>query len=306
MKRLALALGSLIATNCFATAPLDTLRECAVTASSGLHGLKALRGVCPDLPAALDSLGLDKVLFDGWSENLNVHGLHDLIALNYRYTRPSGSSVLDASAVPGILQALKAEQAAPEVSWWRSFKNWIKQWLEHSDSSIAKWIKHLLDGVLSSAKVSSGFLQAFVYIVTIFAALGAVAVIVYELRAAGFVDRYRRKRAAVNSTEDSPSRSLSDEEPPGQADTPAAVLRALVGRLLQTGRLATERSLTHRELITRAAFDGEVQKGVFARVARCAEGNMYGAEPAASEVAEVVTRQGWELLQQLSTPASTQ
>lgn len=303
--RLALALGSLIATRCFAAAPLETVRACATGASAGLYGLKNLSAVCPDLQAALGSLGLDKILYEGWQGNLNVHALHDVLNLHARYSRPSNLNVLDTSGVPGILQSLKDERAAPGMSWWRSFENWIKQWLKHSDSSIAKWIKHLLEDVLGSTKISSGFVRAFVHIVTIFAALSALAIVVYELHAAGFVDRYGRKRAATNAAEESASRSVTDEESPAHENTPAGVLRALVKRLLQTGRLASERSLTHRELIARTAFDSEGQKSAFAQVSRCAEGILYGAEPAATAVAETVTRQGRELLQQLSATAST-
>jgi hypothetical protein len=78
------------------------------------------------------------------------------------------------------------------------------------------------------------------------------------------------------------------------------LLRALVKRLLQTGRLSVERSLTHRELIARTSFDSDGQKAVFANVARTAETILYGSNPPAAEHLETVTRQGRELLRQLS------
>jgi hypothetical protein len=80
---------------------------------------------------------------------------------------------------------------------------------------------------------------------------------------------------------------------------PSGLLRALVRRLLETGRLGGERSLTHRELISRASFDSEGQHAVFGAVARLAETVLYGSKPAAPEDLQSVTRRGRELLQQI-------
>ena len=299
-----LVLGSLIATTCFAGVPLDTVRDCATTASPTLHGLKDLGAVCPELQAALGTLGLDKILYEGWQDKLNVHALHDVIDLSERYSGPRWPGAPDTSAVPGILQVLKDEQAPQVISWWHSFKNWIKQWLEHSDSSIAKWIKHIFENVFDTTKVSPAFLQAFVYIVTILTGLGAVVVIVRELKAAGIGGRFRRVRSALNSAKDGFKHPPTEEETSADENTPAGLLRALVKRLLQTGRLTTERSLTHRELIARTSFDSDGQRTIFSNVARTAETILYGSAPAAPEFLETVTRQGRELLMQLSETAS--
>lgn len=305
-SRLVLALGSLIATACFAGVPLDTVIDCAATASPSLYGLKDLGPVCPNLRAALGTLGLDKILYKGWQDKLNVHALRDVIDLSERYSGsgPRSPGVPDTAAVPGILQALQDQQAPQVVSWWRSFKNWMKQWLENSDSSLAKWIKHLLDGVLGATQVSPVVLQAFIYTVTILTALTAVLLVVRELKAAGILARFRRKRSAMNSAENSLGHSSMDEKSPADENTPAGVLRALVRCLVQTGHLATERSLTHRELIARASFDSEAQKGAFAGVAVAAEVLLYGSQPAVPELLESVTRQGRELLLQLARTAS--
>jgi hypothetical protein len=304
-SRLVLALGSLIATTCFAGVPLDTVRDCTTTASPTSYGLKNLTAVCPELPAALGALDLDKILYEGWQDKLSVHALRDVIDLSEHYSSTRWRGAPDTSAVPGILQALKDEQAPQAVSWWHSFKNWIKQWLEHSDSAIAKWIKHLFDTVLDATNVSPAFLQAFVFIVTILAGLAAVVVIVRELKAAGIGGRLRRIRSALNANQNSSKLRPANEEAPADENTPAGVLRALVKRLLQTGRLAAERSLTHRELIARTSFDSDGQKIVFANVARTAETILYGSQPAAPEFLETVTRQGRELLLQLSETANT-
>jgi hypothetical protein len=158
---------------------------------------------------------------------------------------------------------------------------------------------------LDTGNVSPAFLQAFVYIVTFLTGLAAVVVIVREFKAAGMGSRFIMVRSALNSARNSLGPPPMDEEACADENTPAGLLRALVKRLLQTGRLTAERSLTHRELIARTSFDSDGQKTVFANVARTAETILYGPAPAAPEFLEIVTRQGRELLLQLSETAST-
>jgi hypothetical protein len=302
-SRLILALGSLIATTCFARAPLDTVRDCATVASPSVYGLKNLGAVCPELPAALGALGLDQILYQGWQDKLSVHALRDVVDLSERYSSPRWRGAPDTTAVPRILQALQNEQAPQAISWWHAFTTWIKKWLEHSDSLIAKWIKHIFDGILDSTNVSPVFLQAFVYIVTTLTGLAAIFVIARELKAAGVGRRFRRARTALHSQQGSSIHPPTNAAACADENTPAGLLRALVERLLRTGRLRSERSLTHRELIASTYFDSEAQKTIFASVARTAETILYGSETAAPEFVESVTRRGRELLQQLSAIA---
>jgi hypothetical protein len=302
-SRLILALGSLIATTCFAREPLDTVRDCATVASPSVYGLKNLAAVCPELQAALGALGLDQILYQGWQDKLSVHALRDVLDLSERYSTRRRQGAPDTIAVPGILQALQNEQAPQAVSWWHAFTTWIKQWLEHSDSPIAKWIKQIFDRISDSTHVSPAFLQAFVYIVTALTALAAIFVIARELKAAGIGRSSRRARTALNSQQNPSIHPPTDAATCADENTPAGLLRALVGRLIRTGRLRSERSLTHRELITSTYFDSDAQKTIFAAVARTAETILYGSESAAPEIVDSVTRQGRRLLQQLSVIA---
>jgi hypothetical protein len=79
----------------------------------------------------------------------------------------------------------------------------------------------------------------------------------------------------------------------------------LVERLLQTGRLRAERSLTHRELVSRSTFDDESQRAAFAAVAGTAESILYGPRPAQADELRQVLRQGEVLLAQMPTSASS-
>jgi hypothetical protein len=303
---LAVALAALLASTRLAAAPLDTVRECAAAASPTVYGLKDLRAVCPQLQAALGTLGLDEILYEGWQDKLNVHALRDVLDLAQRYSGPKWHGVPDTASLPAILQSLQDRQSPQVVSWWHSFKSWLKHFLDRSDSAVAKWIKHILNDWLGHAEVSSGFLDAFIYVVTALVAIAAIVLIVRELKAAGVGRRVRRAQSATGTAQNPMSHaSATDDETAPDPGSPAGLLRALVTRLQQTGRLATERSLTHRELIARSVFDSEAQKSVFAGVARTAESILYGAQTAAPEFLEQVTRQGRELLMQLSRSKST-
>ena len=302
----ALALGGLIASSWVSAAPLDTLRDCTAIAGPGVSGLKDLGAACPDLTEALGELGLDAELYEGWQRNLNAHALQDAIYLSERYSKSNwqSRSVPNTAELPAILQALQAQQGPQDVSWWRSFKSWLKEWLTHSNSVVANWLKGLLERWLGRAEISIGFLQMFTYIVAALTVIAAIVVIVGELRAAGVGRRF-----GISRREAKGGGPLSDPfEAPAAATLsgPAELLRLLVQRLVRSGRLVAERSLTHRELIALSAFDSETQRSTFAAVAETAESMLYGSVTASAERLEQVTREGQDLLRQLSMPAATQ
>ena len=66
------------------------------------------------------------------------------------------------------------------------------------------------------------------------------------------------------------------------------LLRMLVATLVQSGRLRTERSLTHRELCARATFDDAQQRQSFQRVAALAERTVYGSRDVPAEEVEPI------------------
>ena len=304
LLRLVLALSGLITSSWLAAAPLDTVRECAASAAPGVSGLKDLSAACPKLAEALGDLGLDTMLYEGWQRDLKVHALQDAIELSDRYAKTNWRSAPSTAELPAILQSLRDEQAPPVVSWWHSLKSWLQEWLNHSDSALANWLKGLLDRWLGRAEISTGFLQMFVYVVAALTVVAAIVVIVRELRAAGVGRRFRKSRPPAKPGH--PSNDPFEAMETAAQTGPAELLRLLVRQLLQTGRLRAERSLTHRELIARSAFDSDTQRRAFADVAETAESILYGSVTASAERVARVTREGQDLLAQLSISASTQ
>jgi hypothetical protein len=134
--------------------------------------------------------------------------------------------------------------------------------------------------------------------------LAAIVVIIRELGAAGMARRLGAATRTRGARRGRSQRPASAGEAASALSGVAELLHALVQRLLQSGRLKAERSLTHRELIARSAFDNEAQRTAFAGVARTAESLLYGSQGTAPEVLEQVTHQGRALLLQLSNSTS--
>ena len=297
--RLALTLAVLVASTAPAAAPLDVVRECAAAASPGVSGLKNLSAVCPQLDTALTALKLNEILYEGWQDKVSAHALQDAAVLAERYSGSKQQRSLDQGVLRGILGSYKSQQERPD-SWWHALQDWFKRWLAHSNSTLANWLNQFWDRWLSHAEVSPGFLKVFMYGLTALVLSAAIVVIIRELNAAGMARRLGTATRARGARRGGSQRPASDGEAASAVGSVAELLRALVQRLLQSGRLKAERSLTHRELIARSAFDNESQRVVFAGVAHTAESLLYGSQVAAPEVLEQVTRKGRALLLQLS------
>jgi hypothetical protein len=282
-----------------AAAPLDVVRKCADTAPPTLNGMKALEAVCPGLQDALASLRFDKILIEGWQQKINAHALADVDALARQYSR-SQSRAPDTASLPNILESLR-EQTPKNSSWWQSFKIWLKNWLSHSDSALANWLNRLLERWSAHADVSVTFLTIITYCLAALVVIAAVLVVVREVRAVRVGRRARRAAQPKSANALTPQTGLDPGLVPGSAtDALAVLLRALVKRLLQLGRLRADRSLTHRELVIRSVFENDEQRAAFAAVAYGAESNFYGPRNKAPDPADEVKRRGEVLLTQLA------
>ena len=294
---------ALLISSWVAAAPLDVVRQCADTASPAVNGVKALEAVCPGLQDALAEAGFDKILIEGWQEKMNAHALADLGGLAQRYARSQWHAP-DTASLSKALESLQA-QAPKGSSWWQSLKTWLKNWLARSDSTLASWLNRLLDRWSASTDVSVTFLRIVTYCLTALVVIAAVVIVVREIRAAGVGRRARRGAGAESSNTVAPQTDLELGLVAGSAtDALAALLRALVMRLLQLGRLRADRSLTHRELVLRSVFESEEQRAAFAAVAFGAEANFYGPGGRTAHSSEDVQRCGELLLAQLAQSKS--
>ncbi len=267
--------------------PIEVIEECSSSAAEDSIGLTALEEECPGLTRALEQSGYLALLSTASRDGLNAYDLSDLLQLDYRYEEAAPRDVEVGTLAP-ILDSLSAQQPERPLTWFERFKRWLRSMLERRRDSSDDWLSRWLDNVDIPSAVGRAILFASIALI-----IGlTILVIVNELRAAG-VFRKRRGTLDADVIAGGTAAAAGDDSADLDAlpvDRKAQVLlRMLVRTLVQSGRLRTERSLTHRELCARAAFDDAQQRESFRRVAALAERTVYGVgDVPAAEVEPVV------------------
>jgi hypothetical protein len=259
--------------------------------------VEALETSCPQLESALSQLEVAQWLEKGWEHRLDRKQLGDLASLIERYQGSAPQGLIDAASLPGILKTLRQPEVTAAPSAWDVFKSWISAWLSRFDRDLGSWVDRLLGRIGSAASLASILLYGLIGLVLI----AAGAVVVNELRAAGLLRRSAAPSSARAARLDLPmaaAQSPAIETLPIY-ERPAQLLRLLVRRLRETGRLDRERALTHDELVARGVFDTTGQRAAFRAVAGLAARILYGAQrPPPSEV-EPALAEGSALLTQI-------
>ena len=270
------------------SAPLDIIGDCSDSADEEAVGLTALEEECPGLTRALEQSGYLPLLSTSLRDELDVYDLSDVLTVDDWYAEDSSAPNPDVAALGPILDSLRAQQPERPLTWFERFKRWLRSIAERQERDSDNWLSRWLDKTRVTEAVATTLL--FIALGLILAV--TVLVIVNELRAAGVF----RKRLAIEDESTASGMTTPADDATVDLDTLPAdrkvsmLLRMLVKTLVQSGRLRTERSLTHRELCARANFDDAGQRESFQRVAALAERTVYGSsEVAASEVEPIVT-----------------
>jgi len=252
-------------------APRQRLHDCLQRASPQLRGIEALRADCPEIGTDLGDLGLDALLPEDWKGRISPRAAADLAMLADRYAQQSARVAPSASRLQAIARDLHAPP--PAVTWWQRLRSWIASWLGSDRNRWPDWLRSLAHWH------SAGIILLYGCIVLVL--VGAVAVLVIELRAARLIGAGRQprlpRRLVMEATgSDESTISLSDVEAAPESLRPAILLRLLVTALASSRRLDRDSIMTCRELITAARFDNKGQREIFASVALLAEQVLYG------------------------------
>jgi hypothetical protein len=292
----AVALAALLDAPASAAAPIDVVRDCAATVPAISTGIRDMSAACPGIEEAIRSSGLEPLLYDGWRQRLSRDALRDVVGLRDAYGGSAPSQPVDSAALAGVLRDLSREQSRVPPTWWEAFKAWLHEWLRSHHAGSLTWLDRWLDSLQRSLTVLNVLSYSLLGLVLIAAAI----IIVNEMRAAGLIHRRRpRPGGAVRRPAPAPAAADAPAESLPLGDRLSSLLRLLVARLMQTGRLQSERSLTHRELVARARLDSEAQRLAFAAVAFTAESLLYGGVDAQPERLSSVLREGRTLLAEL-------
>lgn len=268
--------------------PRRVIDQCSRKAlvDEAVVGLAALEEKCPGLTRALDESGHLALLSTASRATLDAYDLGDFEQIDDWYAEPAARNI-DVDTLGPILDSLRVQEPERPLTWFERFKRWLRTLLERREGSEDDWLSRWLEDV----SISEAVARVLTYL-SIALILGlTVAVIVNELRVAG-VFRKRQGMQEAGAVIAGPARAADDEAADLDSlpvDRKAqALLRMLITALVQSGRLRTERSLTHRELCARAAFDNAGQRESFRRVAALAERTVYGSGVVPPEEVEAV------------------
>lgn len=305
MRVAALALLLLTAPTVFAQADgsaRQVLDDCVESIDREIVGMAAIEAACPGLEAALVDLGVAPFLPEQQRETLGLNGLISLQSLLERYRETPETGAVDVDSLQSVLDSLqKPVQAAEQpLTWFERFKRWLRNAMNSGESSSDSWLGRWL----SEHRMSDTMRDVLFYGSVLLVVVLAIVVVANELR---IVWKGRRKTVRSPASGDGIGGAAAanlDIEAAARGDRPSLVFRMLIATLVKTGRLQTERSLTHRELIVRAKFDDSQQRECFNRVAELAERIVYGGDAASTDDLDCVVQAGRALNAQLSGAAT--
>jgi len=269
--------------------PLDLIDGCSDSADQGTVGLTALEQECPGLTRALEQSGYLPLLSTSLRDALDVYDLGDLRVVDDWYAQQhSAAPAPDVGTLGPILDSLNAQKPERPLTWFERFKRWLRTLADRQQQDDSEsWLTRWLENAELSETVATTILYSALAVI-----LGlTILVIVNELRAAGVLrKRLADETAALGSSPAASAEGEAIDLDSLSVDRKASMLlRMLVATLVQSGRLRTERSLTHRELSARATFDDPAQRDSFQRVAAFAERAVYGSrDVSAAEVEPIV------------------
>lgn len=269
--------------------PLDVIGDCSDSADDETVGLTALEEECPGLTRALERSSYLPLLSTAERDELDAYDLSDLLTVDDWYAEQDASARdPDVAALKPILDSLRAQEPERPLTWLERFKRWLRSTADRQERDSDNWLSRWLD----KTEVTEVVATTILFVVLALVLVLTIVVIVNELRAAGvFRKRLATDAEAIATGTAAPADDGAVDVDSLPADRKASMLlRMLVTTLVQSGRLRTERSLTHRELCARANFDDAEQRESFQRVAALAERTVYGgSEVPATEVEPVVT-----------------
>ncbi len=263
---------------------LDRLDQCIGHLDPELDvGYERVAARCPELTASLVRSAWAPWLPADWNQprnQLSAEGLTELRTLLARSLAAGGAArVPDARQVPAVLARI-SQAENPRQGWWQRFKAWLRE-LTTDDRESAP-----LGGWLSALDLSQGAARLLAWLALALVMLIALAILINELRIAGFLKPPRRAARTARSLDKATSAASPDDlaryHPREQ---PALLLQRIADRLTAQGRLPPARALTARELLQRARLEGAAERRSLAELALVSEQLRFSTrEPAAASL----------------------
>jgi hypothetical protein len=192
---------------------------------------------------------------------------------------------LDPARVPAILARIETPQ--PPESWWDRLLRRFAAWLQSDEAALPQWFTDF------ARRIPPWVGSAVVIVLVAGLALGLLAVVIIELRAAGV---FRRRRSGAGepalpagTAPPDWQRTLDDIARLPLRERPAALLAFMIRRLVARDLLPADSSLTNGELAALLGARAPAEVAAFRRLARAAEAVVYGAaEPGERDTRELL------------------
>jgi hypothetical protein len=250
------------------TAATATIQECINRVDDDQVGLPQLERQCPDLSAALQAAGIERLIIDSSRAVLDRNSLRQLPTLIH----PAAVRAPPVAALGPILRELHATPA-PSKSWWVRFLEWLGEHLapDQPSTSAPAW----LTGFLRLLPRLQWLWSAVIWATLIALPIVVVVVVMREVRALGkrSVDEPLTAGEAATAGLLQSRLALLRQVPAEQR--PAQLFAMLIARLVAAGRLPADRSMTHREVARRVRLEDAEQRRLLEVLARLSERQLY-------------------------------
>ena len=262
-----------------------------------------VRVYCPELYSAIERNPFAVMLPADWGDHATPRKLQRLRALMIApAVQPARR--LETGGVSGIVQEVETTQAGREMSLWEKFKAWLEKILKRQggkekSSWLSDWLKE--------HKPSEAVMERIGYGLLILLVAGALWIVYSELRAAGMLGRWSRRRrdAPTDTRAASPARPATTLANAGDEELPALLIALLLEQLRHLGRIQDRLSMTHRELASAAKFDSSDDRETFGSLVAVAEKLRYAAiAPAQAQLRQAVDAAKLLLARLLRPPRS--
>jgi len=288
-----------------APAPLEVIESCSrAEDAEDAIGVNELEPFCPGIEHALVQFGYAPFISESQLNGLSTYSLVDLQHLAERYTGAGAVAALpDVARLDSILHSIEEPVHVESPGLLERFKRWLRDILGRQQAEPGSWLNRWLPEFHVPQSVTTVLTYSLVVLVLAL----AIAVVINELRANGVLKRDKAARSgAVGPTGGSAAiAALQSLDTAPLHERPSILLRMLVTTLVKSGRLRTERSLTHRELASGASLDEQSQREVFQRVAALGERTLYGGQDVPEPEIESVIAAGRSLDSQLRAAAES-
>jgi hypothetical protein len=226
---------------------------------------------CPDLAAVLQAVGIRALIIDAAHASVDRQGLLQLPNL----IRPLSGPAPSVAALDSVLRGLRGAAPAPSRSWLQRLWDWLVEHLmpKRQAADPNAWVNDLLRALARVQWLWTGII--WVTLIVLPVAVGYV--VVREVRAMGrrSLDEPVASNAASGAVR--LQSRLAQLHGLPRAQQPAQLFALLISRLVASGRLAPDRSLTHREVARRALLDDREQRRLIESLARLSERQLYAS-----------------------------